>query len=104
LTQGTNEESEQLDERGIARRNFLRAAAMGAAAVGVAAAVPAVLAHAAEAAESRRSAEGAPKDGQPMVAYVSDPASGEIVVMTGGTEVVRQDPVLVSRLVAHTKG
>jgi len=104
MTGGPKEDSEELDESGLARRNFLKAAAMGAAAVGVAVAVPSVLAHAAEAADSRPSAEGAPDGDQPLVAYVRDPRSGEVVVMTGGTEVLRRDPGLVSRLVAHTKG
>jgi hypothetical protein len=37
------------------------------------------------------------------VAYVTDPAKGEVVVMVGASEVVRRDAALVARLMAIAK-
>ena len=39
----------------------------------------------------------------PVVAYVSNAATGELVVMVGTREIVRHDPATVARLVAIAK-
>lgn len=76
------------------RRLFLKSASLGAAAVGVAAALPVLEASTAAAAADRR---GPAHDG-PLMAYVSDRRSGEVTVMVGEREVVRHDPDLADRL------
>ena len=77
------------------RRNFLIATGAGAAAVGVAAALPG-------------SAEGEPAatlpaDAQPLVAHISDPGSGSMSLMVGEHEVTVHDPDLVARLARAAK-
>jgi hypothetical protein len=43
-------------------------------------------------------ARGAPPGSEPVVAYVSDPAKGEISVMTGDREVTVHDRKLAARI------
>jgi hypothetical protein len=81
------------------RRNFLIASGAGAAAVGVAAAVPGV----ASAQAAGRPALTTPKNAQPLVAHVGDPRSGTISLFVGEHEVTVHDPDLVARL-AHAAG
>ena len=77
---------------GSTRRNFLIASGAGAAAVGAAAALPAV-------AEAKTVAPARlPSNAQPLVAHVSDPASGTIALLVGEHEVTVHDPDLVARL------
>jgi hypothetical protein len=77
------------------RRTVLKAAAAGTAALGLMTA--------------GRAVGGAPASGStdttasPVVAYVSDARTGEIVVMVGTREIVRRDAGLVARLVAIAK-
>ena len=78
------------------RRALLTQAAAGTAAIGLAA-----TAISTEKVERLRDA--AQELGAPVVAYVTDPANGEVVVMVGGSEVVRRDAALVARLTAIAK-
>jgi hypothetical protein len=75
------------------RRALLTKAAAGTAAIGLAA-----TAISTEKVERLRDA--AQDLGSPIVAYVTDPANGEVVVMVGDSEVVRRDAALVARLTA----
>jgi hypothetical protein len=78
------------------RRALLTSAAAGTAAIGLAA-----TAISTEKVERLRDA--AQNLGAPIVAYVTDPATAEVVVMIGDSEVVRRDAALVARLVAIAK-
>jgi hypothetical protein len=78
------------------RRALLTSAAAGTAAIGLAA-----TAISTEKVERLRDA--AQNLGAPIVAYVTDPAKSEVVVMIGDSEVVRRDAALVARLVAIAK-
>ena len=77
------------------RKLLASAAAAGTAAVGLAA-TP-------DMSSGRRTARAGgdvAADGSPIVAYVSDPARGEVVVMVGDKEVVRTDRGLAADLSA----
>jgi hypothetical protein len=75
------------------RRALLTSAAAGTAAIGLAAtAIPTE--------KVERLRDAAQDLGAPIVAYVTDPAKGEVVVMVGSGEVVRHDAALVARLAA----
>ena len=73
------------------RRRFLAVTGTGAAAVGAAAVVPGT----AFAGETARSEHGA---NEPVVAYIKDAGSSELVLMVGEREVVVHDRDLVNRL------
>ena len=93
----------------VSRRNVLKAAAAGAV-VGIPAVVfmanyvgsddGAVAATTASAAAGMSTRE--PK--QPVVAYVRDAAKGEVVVMSGVSEVVITDKKLVAQLLGVVEG
>jgi hypothetical protein len=76
------------------RRNFLLATGAGAAAVGVAAALPGSAAGQPAAAERATLPAGA----QPLLAHVADPRSGSLTLLVGEREVTVHDPELVARL------
>ena len=78
------------------RRALLTSAAAGTAAIGIAATGirPQTVAKLRDAAQDA---------GAPIVAYVRDAASGEIVVMVGTAEVARTEHALAARLVAIAK-
>ena len=78
------------------RRALLTRAAAGTAAIGLAATAISTQ-------KVERLREAAQDLGAPIVAYVTDPASGEVVVMVGDSEVVRRDAALVARLSAIAK-
>jgi 3-hydroxyisobutyrate dehydrogenase-like beta-hydroxyacid dehydrogenase len=78
------------------RRALLTSAAAGTAVIGLAA-----TAISTEKVERLRDA--AQDLGAPIVAYVTDAAKGEVVVMVGASEVVRRDAALVARLTAIAK-
>jgi hypothetical protein len=78
------------------RRDFLRTASIGAAAVGVAAAIP----FGAQAADAAPAAHSGPMHAGPVVAWVKNPASGEISVMAEDREVIHYDPKLARQLAA----
>lgn len=94
------EEGTEMDAggTGVSRRSFLKGAAVGAAAVGVVAAVPYLLAPREEPlVVGEGSIAGA---AGPVVVYVPDPTKGDVVIMRGEKEAVRKDTTLVSRVVA----
>ena len=72
------------------RRNFLIATGAGAAAVGVASALPG--------SADGKPAHTLPSEAQPLVAHVSDPHSGHVSLLVGEREVTVHDPDLVARL------
>ena len=78
------------------RRALLTKAAAGTAVIGLAA-----TAISTEKVERLRDA--AHDLGAPIVAYVTDPAKGEVVVMVGDREAIRRDTALVARLTAIAK-
>lgn len=87
---------------GSNRRNFIKTAGIGAAAVGAAALVPTATATGSlgekeAAAPQLKVPEGASGS---MVAYVQDVAKGEVSVMVEGREVTITDHQLVAKL-AH---
>jgi hypothetical protein len=76
------------------RRNFLKFASLGTAAAGVAVLAPSMTGTA-EAAEPESSA---PAHDGPFVAWIKDPAAGEIAVMVGQRELVYTDKKLAKKL------
>lgn len=78
------------------RRTVLKAAAATSAAIGLAAAGRTVGVDSAGASVLEESSA-------PVVAYVSDARKGELVVMVGTREIVRQDAGLVARLLSIAK-
>lgn len=86
---------------GSNRRNFLRTAGAGAAAVGAAALTPAVVSTAAAPAPARDKPLELPAAAAgSMVAYIHDVSNGEVSVMVEGREVTITDHQLVAKL-AH---
>jgi hypothetical protein len=81
------------------RRNFLIATGAGAAAVGVATALPG-------SADGKPATEPAtlPAKAQPLVAHVADPHSGRVSLLVGEREVTVHDPDLVARLARAATG
>jgi hypothetical protein len=77
------------------RRNFLIATGAGAAAVGVASALPG---SADGQSAASQQAASLPADAQPLVAHISDPSSGSLSLLFGEREVTVHDPDLVARL------
>jgi protein tyrosine phosphatase (PTP) superfamily phosphohydrolase (DUF442 family) len=75
------------------RRALLTKAAAGTAAIGLAAA-------AISTEKVERFRDAVQDLGAPIVAYVTDPAKSEVVVMVGDSEVIRRDALLVARLTA----
>ena len=71
----------------LTRRGFVKSSAGAAAGVTF---LGALAAAQADAAAGNRA--------EPVVAFVSDPARGEIALMVGDQEVVRRDPDLAARL------
>ncbi|MEZ4502991.1 MAG: hypothetical protein R3C39_10230 [Dehalococcoidia bacterium] len=88
----------------LQRRLFLKRAALGIGATGLAIAVPGALmgeatndeAEAVSAAADDLDLEGLP----PMVAYVRDAAAGDVVILAGTSEVEVRDLQLARRLIA----
>ena len=93
----------------VSRRNVLKAAAAGAV-VGI----PAVVfmannlgsddSSAAAAGTTAYGANGSREPKQPVVAYVRDAGKGEVVVMSGVSEVVITDKKLVAQLLGVVEG
>jgi len=81
------------------RRTLLRAAAVGTATASVWGAARALgIGDAGDAASFIDTGASAP-----VLAYVRDAARGEVVVMKGGSEIVRRDARLAARLIAIAK-
>ncbi len=92
----------------ISRRNFLKTARNGAAAVGIVAVAPTMLLTQAGAATKSKSASRSTKEtatvrpvssDETVVVHIPNPRSGEIHFMVGTREVVTHDRALVARLV-----
>ncbi|MBC3841122.1 twin-arginine translocation signal domain-containing protein [Streptacidiphilus sp. 4-A2] len=81
------------------RRNFLRHATAGTAAVGAVVLTPVALGRGTASAQTRTAAatSGAVHQG-PLVAYVKNARTGEIAVMAGEREIVHHDPQLAAHL------
>ena len=100
------EEQTDSSENGskVSRRGFLKTAAIGAAAAGVAVAAPGILTG--NSAPWTASLDALPEgaDGSPIVAYVTDARAGEIVLMVGTREVKLRDFGMVSWLARAVAG
>ncbi len=86
----------------LARRAFLKQTTASVATVGVLASVPAALTAMSDAPQLTEAAQAdvsglALADG-PLVAHISNLASGEISLLSGTQEVIFRDPELVMRL------
>jgi len=90
------------ETKSVSRRGFLKVAAAGAAAAGVAATAPGILNG--EMPLSRVFSETPAKTGEPIVAYIGDAATGEIVLMAGEREVRVRDLGVVSWFVRSFAG
>ena len=91
-------------QRGLSRRRFLKGTAVGLGAAGLIAAAPAwMVATSGDTTSQAESNEDASTPSGSLVAYVRDAAKGEVVILSGTTEVVRKDRTLVARLVSAAK-
>jgi hypothetical protein len=79
------------------RRSFLIMSGAGAAAASVAVAVPA-------AAKSSEEMFKIPSGAEPMVAHISDPASGVVSLLVGEREIIVRDRDLVGRITSAVEG
>jgi hypothetical protein len=89
----------------VSRRAFLRTGTLGAAAVGVAGAVPGLSSLLGEAStdapalpDAAAGADTLPALSAPIVAHVTDAAAGQLSIYVGEREVTFQDRVLVQHL------
>jgi len=94
------EEAEQ--KKRVSRRGFLKTAAAGAAAAGFATTAPRILTG--EIPLSGVFDGVPPTDGEPIVAYVGDARTGEIVLMAGERKVRIRDLGMVSRFLRAFSG
>ena len=95
--------TEKKEKKQVSRRGFLKTAAAGAAAAGFAVTVPRLLTgDSALPSLFDRAPTGA--SGKPIVAYIGDSRTGEIVLMTEEREVRIQDFGMVSSLVRAVSG
>jgi hypothetical protein len=90
----------------ISRRNFLKNARNGAAAVGIVAVAPTMLLTRAGAATKSKSTSAKAEatvrpvsSNETVVVHIPNPRSGEIHFMVGTREVVTHDRALVARLI-----
>ncbi len=86
--------------RKSSRRSFLKKAAMGATAVGVATAAPGAVQVASTYIPSGPLGTGA----MPLIVYVKNASRGELALMVGTKEIVVTDFGLVSRLLSMVAG
>src|SRR5712691_4243699 len=95
MAEEKDDRTESKEKKSVSRRGFLKTAAVGAAAAGFAATAPRFLTG-----ESSLPGllDGAPSksSGKPIVAYVGDARTGEIVLMTEEREVRIRDFGMVS--------
>jgi hypothetical protein len=84
------------------RRSFLKYASLGTAAAGVAAVAPSFTSAASAATTTEPESNAAAHDG-PFVAWVKDPAAGEIAVLVGEQELVYTDKKLAKKLAQAAK-
>jgi len=86
----------------LTRRGFIKQTSVGAASLGVLAAVPSV----ALASHGHHGAEMAltkAELAEPMVAHVRNAATGEIAILVGTREIIIHDRAIVARLVKATR-
>ncbi len=76
------------------RRNFLKSASIGAAAIGAAVVVPTSVIGSADAAPPSRG----PAHAGPFLVWVNNAQAGEISVLVGETEIVHRDAKLARQL------
>jgi hypothetical protein len=100
--ESADRESEGEEKQRVSRRGFLKTAAAGAAAAGVAATAPALI-------SGKIPLPGwfdgsPPADGEPIVAYIGDARTGDIVLMAGERKVRIRDFGLVSRFLRAFSG
>ena len=83
----------------VSRRGFIMKSSMGVATMGLFAAAPTLAAEpaATDATITELSTSAAAISG-PLIAHVSDFATGEISLMVGTQEIIYRDPELVQRL------
>lgn len=95
-------ESEGKGKERVSRRGFLKTAAAGAAAAGFAATAPGLISG--EITLPGWSEGPLPAGGEPIVAYVGDARTGDIVLMAGERKVRIRDFGLVSRFLRAFSG
>ena len=89
----------------VGRRDLLKRSAIGLAAIGAAAAIPAVVLTMDSDDEDAQANVAPPSDVKgPLVAYVQDAATGDVLVMAGESEFVINDPRLVAKLAGAVGG
>lgn len=99
-----NREAEAEQKKRVSRRGFLKTAAVGAAAAGFATTAPRILTGESGALSGILNGAPSAEGGEPIVAYIGDARSGEIVVMAGTREVRIRDFGMVSWLVRAVAG
>lgn len=82
----------------LTRRSFLKQSSAGAATLGLLPAIPAALATISQTAQAAVP-ELSPASTGPMVAHVSNVATGEVTLLVGAREIVFRDRRLVARLI-----
>ena len=85
---------------GLSRRSFVKRSLAGAAVLGAVAAVPGWLLGRSGGEELPAATNQSDGLGEPVVAYVRDAERGEVVLLRGTREVVRQDRALASHLIS----
>lgn len=97
-----NREEEAEQKKRVSRRGFLKTAAAGAAAAGFVTTAPRILTG--EIPLSGVFDDVPPAGGEPIVAYIGDASSGEIVLMAGERKVRIRDLGMVSRFLRAFSG
>ncbi|MBV8967588.1 MAG: twin-arginine translocation signal domain-containing protein [Verrucomicrobia bacterium] len=81
----------------LTRRSFLKQTSVGAATLGLLSSLPA-LAAIPDSPQATKSEVPAAAFSGPMIAHVSDVATGEVALLVGAREFIFHDPQLVARL------
>ena len=79
------------------RRSFLKQTSVGAATLGLLSSLPA-LAAIPDSPQATKPEVPAAAFGGPLIAHVSDVATGEVTLLVGAREIISHDPQLVARL------
>jgi hypothetical protein len=79
------------------RRSFLKQTSVGAATLGLLSSLPALAAISDSPQATKPEVPAAAFSG-PMIAHVSDVATGEVALLVGAREIIFHDPQLVARL------
>ncbi len=95
----------------LSRRSFLRNGTLGAATLGVIASVPGLSGLAGWASSEAPAASGAANGAEsdlselsgPIVAHVTDAATGDVSLYLGEREIAYRDPTLVQHLIRATR-